>query len=51
MPESTPRRSLWARLTGQSPFVVTLFALVLGLVVGAIVIITTTAPVLNAWRG
>ena len=51
MPESTPRRSLWTRLTGQSPFVVTLFALVLGLVVGAIVIITTTAPVLNAWRG
>ena len=51
MPEPTPRRSLWARVTGQSPFVVTLFALVLGLVVGAIVIVTTTAPVLDAWRG
>jgi hypothetical protein len=44
MPESTPRRSIWARVTGKSPFVVTLFALVLGLVVGAIVIVTTTAP-------
>ena len=51
MPEPTPRRSIWARVTGQSPFVVTLFALVLGLVVGAIVIVTTTAPVLDAWRG
>ncbi len=51
MPESTPRRSIWARVTGQSPFVVTVFALVLGLVFGAIVIITTTAPVLDAWRG
>ena len=51
MPESSPRRSIWARVTGQSPFVVTLFALVLGLVFGAIVIVTTTAPVLDAWRG
>ena len=51
MPEPTPRRSIWARVTGQSPFVVTLFALVLGLVFGAIVIVTTTAPVLDAWRG
>ncbi len=51
MPEPTPRRSFWARVTGQSPFVVTLFALVLGLIVGAIVIVTTTAPVLDAWRG
>lgn len=51
MPESTPRRSIWARVTGQSPFVVTAFALVLGLVFGAVVIVTTTAPVLDAWRG
>ena len=51
MPESTPRRSIWARVTGQSPFVVTVFALVLGLVFGAVVIVTTTAPVLDAWRG
>ena len=51
MPESSPRRSIWARVTGQSPLVVTLFALVLGLVFGAIVIVTTTAPVLDAWRG
>lgn len=51
MPESSPRRSIWSRVTGQSPFVVTLFALLLGLIFGAIVIVTTTAPVLDAWRG
>ncbi len=44
------RRRRW-RLGAQSPALVTVFALVLGLVVGALVIITTTAPVLDAWRG
>ncbi len=45
------RPSLWVRLTSGSPIVVTLFALVLGLLVGALIIITTTPTVLDAWRG
>jgi simple sugar transport system permease protein len=47
----TPQHSLWVRVTSRSPVVLTLFALVLGLVVGAIIIITTTPVVLDAWRG
>ncbi len=45
-----PRPSLWVRYTSSSPIVVTVFALVLGLVVGALIIITTTPAVLDAWR-
>lgn len=44
------RRRLW-RPNTQSPITVTAFAMLLGLVVGAIVIITTTPAVLDAWRG
>jgi len=45
-----PRRSLWARYTTSSPIVVTFYALVLGLIVGAVIISTTTPAVLDAWR-
>ncbi len=48
MPEG--RRRWWHHLTTQRPWLVTLYALVLGFVVGALVIITTTASVLDAWR-
>jgi general nucleoside transport system permease protein len=44
------RRRRW-RPNTQSPITVTAFAMVLGLVVGAIIIITTTPAVLDAWRG
>lgn len=47
---SEQRSSLWFRWTSKSPIVVTFFALVLGLLVGAIIIITTTPAVLDAWR-
>lgn len=43
--------SLWTRITSKSPVVLTLFAVILGLVVGAVIIITTTPVVLDAWRG
>jgi general nucleoside transport system permease protein len=46
-----PRRSLWVRYTSSSPAVVAGFALLLGLVFGALIIITTTPAVLDAWRG
>ena len=49
--ERPTRRSLWSWLTGKSPIIVTLLALVLGLLVGALVITTTTPAVLDAWRG
>ena len=49
--ERSQRRSLWAWLSSKSPVIVTLLALLLGLVVGAIVITTTTPAVLDAWRG
>jgi simple sugar transport system permease protein len=35
----------------SSPIVVTIYALVLGLVVGALIITTTTPAILDAWRG
>jgi ABC-type uncharacterized transport system permease subunit len=47
---SDHRASLWVRWSSKSPVVVTFFALVLGLLVGAIIIITTTPAVLDAWR-
>lgn len=49
-----PRASLlsrWTRRTSQSPLLVTALALILGLAVGALVIIVTTPAVLDAWRG
>jgi ABC-type uncharacterized transport system permease subunit len=54
MPEAdttSSKPSFWARLTSRGPVIVTIFALVLGLVVGALIIITTTTAVLDAWRG
>ena len=42
--------SWWARWTSRSPVVVTLFAILLGLGFGALVIILTTPTVLDAWR-
>ena len=50
MDESATGRPLWRRLGGQRPFVVTLLALLLGFLVGALVIIVTTPVVLLAWR-
>lgn len=48
---ATKRPSLWSRYSSASPVIVTVLALVLGLVVGAIIIIVTTPAVLDAWRG
>jgi len=45
------RTTLWTRYTSSSPVVVTLYALILGLAFGALVIIVTTPAVLDAWRG
>jgi general nucleoside transport system permease protein len=50
-PEVPTARRRWWRPNTQSPITVTAFAMVLGLVVGALVIITTTPAVLDAWRG
>lgn len=49
--EGRRRRSPWTWLSNQRAIIVTLLALVLGLVVGAIVITTTSPVVLDAWRG
>jgi ABC-type uncharacterized transport system permease subunit len=49
-PEAAGPRGLWTRLTSRGPLVVTLFAIVLGLAFGAIVIIATTPVIVNAWR-
>ena len=38
-------------LTSQNPVIVTILALVLGFVVGAFIIIFTTATILDAFRG
>jgi general nucleoside transport system permease protein len=43
-------RRLWALYTSTSPIVVAFYALILGLVFGAIIIIVTTPAVLDAWR-
>jgi len=50
--ESKPGASrLWSwRPSGKSPVVVALLALLLGLAVGAVVIIVTTPAILDAWR-
>ncbi len=50
MSDAAVHVSWWARLRSR-PALVTLFALLLGFVVGALVIVTTTASVLDAWRG
>ena len=44
------RRRWWQRYSSTSPIVLSALALVLGFVIGAIIIIVTSAPVLNAWR-
>jgi simple sugar transport system permease protein len=49
--DTTTKPSLWARYKSASPTVVTVYALLLGLVVGALIITTTTPVVLDAWRG
>jgi ABC-type uncharacterized transport system permease subunit len=41
----------WIRWAAQSPILVTLLAVVLGLAIGALVIIFTTTVVLDSWRG
>ncbi len=50
-PAAPAKPSWWVRYTTASPIVVTFYALILGLVVGAIIIMTTTPAVLDAWRG
>ncbi len=46
----TPRASWWRRLYSQSPALLAALAIALGFVVGAIVIIVTSPPVLRSWR-
>ena len=41
----------WIRWAARSPILVTLLAVVLGLAIGALVIILTTTVVLDSWRG
>lgn len=48
--DDSRRGSLWTRYTAQSPALLTLFALLLGFVIGAVVIIVTTPAVLDSWR-
>ncbi len=51
-PPATARwRRWWSRWSSASPVSVTIFALILGFAVGALIIITTTPTVLDAWRG
>jgi ABC-type uncharacterized transport system permease subunit len=45
------RRVWWSRFTSSSPTIVTAYAFILGLVVGVVIIATTTPAVLDAWRG
>jgi ABC-type uncharacterized transport system permease subunit len=45
------RRRFWHHIGSQDPIVVAALALLLGFIVGAIIIITTTPAVLDAWRG
>jgi len=42
---------MWMSLTSQNPVIVTILALILGFVVGAFIIIFTTASILDAFRG
>ena len=51
MPERTfAPFAAWTCFVRRSPLVVTFFAMVLGLLVGAFIIIVTTPAVLDAWR-
>lgn len=45
------RKRWWHVLASQNPIVVTVLALVLGFLVGALIVITTTASTIDAWRG
>lgn len=47
---STVRQRFWRRYSATSPIVLTILALVLGLVIGAIIIMVTSPAVLNSWR-
>ena len=40
----------WARYSSTSPIVLTVLALLLGLAIGAVIIMVTSPAVLNAWR-
>jgi general nucleoside transport system permease protein len=53
VPDEAPARrpTLWARISLHGPIAIATLALVLGLVIGALIIITTTPAVLVAWRG
>ena len=44
-------RRLWDHYRSASPVTIALLALVLGLVVGAVIIVATTPAILDAWRG
>lgn len=52
MPETAGWRpkALWARYSPKSPIFVTIFAVALGFIVGALVIIFTSSAVLDSWR-
>lgn len=47
--EAAPPR-WWQRYSSTSPITLTALALVLGLVIGAVIIMVTSVPVLDAWR-
>ena len=49
-PPPSPRRRWWERYSSTSPITLTLLALVLGVVIGAVIIMVTSATVLDAWR-
>ncbi|MDE3030803.1 MAG: hypothetical protein KGI65_04195, partial [Acidobacteriota bacterium] len=49
-PEKSPRRRWWERYSSTSPITLTMLALVLGVVIGALIIMVTSATVLDAWR-
>ncbi|MBW4029957.1 MAG: ABC transporter permease [Acidobacteria bacterium] len=44
------RRRWWDRYSSTSPITLTVLALVLGVVIGAVIIMVTSATVLDAWR-
>lgn len=48
---STPAtRGWWARYSSTSPITLTVLALILGVVIGAFIIMVTSAPILDSWR-
>jgi len=46
---NSSKPNLWVRYTSKSPIFVTVFSVVLGLVVGALVIIATSPVILHSW--